>query len=77
MERALLISPSEPTTRMRASIPSRERSSIVAQLIESEVLKREEAMYLKALAVERDKTLNSEMSDWETTIEDGIAHETW
>ena len=63
--------------RMQAVIPPRQRSKIVADLLEKEVRRRERELYECALAVEKDEQLRSEMADWDVTVGDGIATETW
>ena len=59
-------------TRMLATIPHRQRSKVIAKLLEDEIKKREQELYQAALAVERDEELNSEMKDWDETVGDGI-----
>jgi metal-responsive CopG/Arc/MetJ family transcriptional regulator len=63
--------------RMQAVIPPRQRSKVVAELLEEEVRRRERELYECALAVEQDEQLQSEMADWDVTVGDGIETETW
>jgi hypothetical protein len=63
--------------RMQAVIPPRQRSKVVAELLEEEVRRRERQLYECALAVERDERLHKEMADWDVTVGDGIETETW
>jgi hypothetical protein len=63
--------------RMQAMIPARQRSKVVARLLEEEVRRREQELYECALAVEQDDQLQAEMADWDVTIGDGIETETW
>jgi hypothetical protein len=63
--------------RMRAVIPPRQRSKVVAELLEAEVRRRERQLYECALAVEEDERLQNEMADWDVTVGDGIETETW
>jgi hypothetical protein len=63
--------------RMQAVIPPRQRSKVVAALLEKEVRRRERELYECALAVEKDEQLQSEMVDWDVTVGDGIETETW
>jgi metal-responsive CopG/Arc/MetJ family transcriptional regulator len=63
--------------RMQAVIPPRQRSKVVAELLEEEVLRRERELYECALAVEQDERLHNEMADWDVTVGDGIETETW
>lgn len=69
--------PEQLVTRMKAAIPQRQRSKIIALLIEKEVEKREKALYECAMNVEKDKDLQKEMKDWDITIQDGLADESW
>jgi hypothetical protein len=63
--------------RMQAVIPPRQRSNVVADLLEKEVRRRERELYECALAVEQDEQLQAEMADWDVTVGDGIETETW
>jgi hypothetical protein len=63
--------------RMKAVIPARQRSKVVAELLETEVQRRERELYECALAVEQDEQLRAEMADWDVTVDDGIETETW
>jgi metal-responsive CopG/Arc/MetJ family transcriptional regulator len=63
--------------RMQAVIPPRQRSKVVAELLEAEVRRREQELYECALAVEQDEQLQAEMADWDVTVGDGIETETW
>ena len=49
----------------------------MAQLLEKEVKRREKALYQCALEVEKDKALNKEMEEWNSTTGDGIESESW
>jgi hypothetical protein len=57
---------------MTATIPPRQRSKVIAKLLEDEVKKREQELYQAALAVEQDEELNAEMREWDVTLGDGI-----
>ena len=59
-------------SRMTAAIPPRQRSKVIARLLENEIKKRERELYKAALAVEQDEELNLEMKDWDVTVGDGI-----
>ena len=70
---SLLISlPEELLARLKASVPSRRRSQMIARLLEAELGRRDNELYRCALAVEKDKGLNAEMADWDSTIADGL-----
>ena len=58
--------------RMMATIPQRQRSKVIAKLLEDEIKKREHELYQAALAVEQDVELNAEMKEWDVTVGDGI-----
>jgi hypothetical protein len=72
MQKVLFSLPDSLVSRMRASIPPKQRSKVVAHLLEQELEKRERALYQCALEVEADEVLREEMKDWETTLGDGI-----
>jgi len=63
--------------RMQAVIPPRQRSKVVADLLEEEVRRRERELYKCALAVEQDEQLHNEMADWDVSGGDGIETDTW
>ena len=75
MRKVLLSIPDELDERMRATFPPRQRSRIIARLIEKEVAKREKALYNAAAAVEKDDALREEMEAWDITVEDGLNDE--
>jgi hypothetical protein len=62
--------------RMQAVIPSRQRSKVVAALLEEEISRRERELYEGALAVEQNDQLQAEMAEWDVTVGDGIEAET-
>jgi metal-responsive CopG/Arc/MetJ family transcriptional regulator len=75
--KVLVSLPAELYARMQAVIPPRQRSKVVAELLEAEVRRREQELYECALAVEHDEQLQAEMADWDVTSGDGIETETW
>ena len=77
MQKILISLPDDLAIRLRTYIPSKQRSKIIAQLLESELKRREQALYECALEVEADESLNGEMKDWEITQSDGLDNETW
>jgi len=77
MEKVLVSLPDKLAGRMRVVIPNRQRSKVIAALLEEEVKKREEALYKCACEVEADDALNREMDEWAVTSGDGITNETW
>lgn len=70
--KVLVSIPDSLYSRMVATIPPRQRSKLIAKLLEDEVVKREEELYQAALAVEQDEGLGAEMKDWDVTLGDGI-----
>ena len=77
MQKVLVSLPDKLADRMKAVIPHRQRSKVLAELLEDEIKRREKVLYQCALAVEKDEALNKEMEDWNTIIGDGIDAETW
>jgi hypothetical protein len=77
MQKVLISVPDDLLARMRAVIPNRQRSRIIAEVLESEVERRERELYECARDVEEDKALNTEMSEWDLTIGDGIEPQAW
>lgn len=75
MEKILLSLPKHLAARMRAAIPSRQRSKVMAHLLEEEIARREQKLYECALALEKDKALSQEMAEWDITLKDGIDDE--
>lgn len=76
MKKVLISVPDKLAIRMRAAIPARQRSKTITHLIEKEILRREEALYNCAAAVEKETKLNEEMQEWDSTLMDGL-DESW
>lgn len=72
MEKVLISIPDRLAARLRATIPSRQRSKVITHLIEEEVQRRERTLYECALAVEQDAPLQEEMAEWDITLDDGL-----
>lgn len=72
MQKVLISLPDQLALRLRASIPARQRSKVITHLIETEIKKREQALYQCALAVEKDNRLREEMDEWDITLNDGL-----
>lgn len=65
--------PDALATRFKQRVPAGQRSAYVTKLIEQAMPEDEDPLYLLALEVERDATLNAEMREWrEGLIADGI-----
>ena len=77
MQKVIVSLPEDLVTRMRALIPNRQRSQVIARLLEEELKRREQELYECARQVERDEELHRDMEDWEATVGDGIEPESW
>jgi len=77
MQKVLVSIPDDLIGRMKAVIPPMQRSKILTRLLEDEVTLRETKLYQLAREVENDRSLNTEMEEWDTTIGDGIDAEPW
>ena len=75
--KVLISLPDDLYSRMLAVIPPRQRSKIIARILEKEIIKREQKLYEAAMAAEKDVELNAEMNEWDVTVGDGIETETW
>jgi hypothetical protein len=77
-QQLLLRLPDDLVRRFKRSVPTRERSAYVRQLLEQALPSEEEdPLYLAALAVEQDTVLNAEMAEWESAmIGDGLTDAT-
>lgn len=73
MHKVLISLPDQLVSRMKTTIPERQRSKIITALLESEILRREKALYECALAVENDMALKADMAAWSETIGDGLS----
>lgn len=56
--------PDQLVSRMRAAIPQRERSKVIAVLLEKEISAREQRLYLSAKELEESAGLKEEMTTW-------------
>jgi len=65
--------PDQLVSRMKAAIPPRERSKVVAVLLGKEISAREHNLYLCAKEVEDCAALKEEMSAWDKEFgKDGL-----
>ena len=65
--------PDQLVVRMRAMIPTRERSKVIAILLEKEIASREKSLFLCAKSLEESTGLNNEMAVWENEFsQDGL-----
>jgi hypothetical protein len=77
MNKILISVTDQLALRLKAAIPQRQRSKVIAYLIEQEIDKREKMLYECALAVEKDQALQGEMQEWDITLQDGLENESW
>lgn len=65
--------PDKLVIRMKAAIPQRERSKVLAALLEQEIAKREQRLFTAAKELEESKGLKEEMAAWDSEFtEDGL-----
>lgn len=64
--------PEELAKKLKSIVPSGERSKIIAKLIEEEIKRHDEKLYMIALELEKNDKLNEEMKEWDITTGDGI-----
>jgi hypothetical protein len=65
--------PDQLVSRMKAAIPQRERSKVIAILLEKEISAREHGLYLCAKELEESSGLKKEMSTWDNEFgQDGL-----
>ena len=77
MQKVLVSLPDRIAAQLRAFIPARKRSELVATLLEKELAKYEDTLYKTACAAEKDRTLSAQMGEWDTTLQDGLTDESW
>ena len=63
--RITLSIPDPIARRFRAAVPPRHRSRLVAELIEQELAKRDEALAAACIAANSDTALDQEIDDWQ------------
>lgn len=61
----------------KSLVPERKRSSVVTSLIKNEVGRLEMDLHKAAVAVEKDRALNKEMRQWDSTLTDGLEDAPW
>lgn len=65
--------PDQLVSRMKAAIPKRERSKVLAKLLEKELKAREHGLYLVAKELEEHAGLKKEMDTWDKEFDqDGL-----
>ncbi len=75
MSKILISIPDELAMRMKAVIPTRQRSKVITQLLEKEVQQREGVLYDCARHVDTNLVLREEMAEWEVTVQDGLKND--
>ena len=77
-QQLLLRLPDDLVRRFKKSVPPRERSAFVRQLLQQALPSADsdnDPLYLAALAVETDAALGAKMAEWETaTIGDSLTY---
>ena len=64
--------PDELVTRFKSMVPNRQRTRVIATLMQSEINRREKELERVAAEVEADVALREDLRDWDATIADGI-----
>ena len=65
--------PDQLVSRMKAAIPQRERSKVLALLLEKEITAREQSLFLCAKELEESSGLKKEMAAWDKEFgQDGL-----
>ncbi len=60
-------------SRMKAAIPARERSKVIAILLEKEISVREKKLYLCAKELEENYEVNKDITEWDKEFgQDGL-----
>ncbi len=73
MSKVMFSFPDQLVARMKAAIPQRERSKVLARLLENEISKREQSLFLCAKELEESKGLKEEMAAWDKEFgQDGL-----
>lgn len=71
MPKVMFSLPDQLVIRMKAAIPARERSKVIAELLEKEILKREQRLYLCARELEISSNKGIEIWEKEFSL-DGL-----
>lgn len=65
--------PDQLVARMKVAIPQRDRSKVLAALLEKEISAREKSLYLCARELEESSGLRKEMATWNNEFgQDGL-----
>ena len=77
-QQLLIRLPEALARQLKRRVPARARSAFIQRLLEQALPDDEgedDPLYQVALAVEHDERLATEMAEWDSTIEDGLAPE--
>ena len=69
--RITLSIPNPIAERFQLAVPQRQRSRLVARLLEQELVKHDNALAAACQAANRDRTLEKEIDDWQS-FDDGV-----
>ncbi|MDO9541319.1 MAG: hypothetical protein Q7J98_03235 [Kiritimatiellia bacterium] len=69
--RITLSIPNPIAERFRVAVPQRQRSRLVAKLLERELVKHDDAMAAACQAANRDQALEKEIDEWQS-FDDGV-----
>jgi metal-responsive CopG/Arc/MetJ family transcriptional regulator len=72
MAKILISIPEHLVAKLRTYVPMRSRSKVIADLLEAEIMRREQDLFTRAQAVESKTYLNNEPSDWDAVVNDGL-----
>ena len=64
--------PDELVSRFKSMVPNRQRTRVIAALMESEIKRREKELERVAAEVEADVALKEDLREWDATVADGI-----
>lgn len=65
MSKVMFSLPNQLVMRMKTAIPARERSKVLARLLENEIKAREQHLFLCAVELQQCKGLTKEMENWD------------
>lgn len=73
MSKVMFSFPEQLVNRMKTAIPPRERSKVLACLLETEITKRERSLFLCAEELEKGKGVKKELANWDKKLgRDGL-----
>lgn len=69
MSKLIFSLPKQLVARMKVTIPTEERSEVVANFLQKEIEAREKDLYIRASSLENHKSLQKEMVEWNKEFE--------